>query len=420
VLLERTPVRLAYLLSQYPAVNHVFMLREIRQLRKLGFEIHVASIRGLDRPLEALTEVEREEARSTYYIKSASLREVARAHALTLASRPLGYLRGFCGALRGAGLSPRKLVSRLFYFAEAVVVGQWMKRNRLRHVHTHFSSGVALIVARTFPVTMSATFHGPAEFEDTAGFRLAEKIGASLFSCAISYYGLSRLMYATAPSQWPKLEVTPLGVDAAEFSPRPFRENSPVFEILSVGRLAPVKGQQAMIAAVDTVVKEGRRIRLRLAGDGPDRAELEREVERRGLSQEVIFEGNLNQDQLRAVYRESDAFVLSSFGEGLPVALMEAMAMEIPCIATWIAGIPELIRDGVGGLLVAPGDVQSLAKAIIRLMSDAELQRRLGQSGRRRILEGYEVITNVGRFGKVLSRRLAEAAAASERSHANP
>jgi glycosyltransferase involved in cell wall biosynthesis len=175
-----------------------------------------------------------------------------------------------------------------------------------------------------------------------------------------------------------------------------------------------------MIAAVDTVVKEGRRIRLRLAGDGPDRAELEREVERRGLSQEVIFEGNLNQDQLRAVYRESDAFVLSSFGEGLPVALMEAMAMEIPCIATWIAGIPELIRDGVGGLLVAPGDVQSLAKAIIRLMSDAELQRRLGQSGRRRILEGYEVITNVGRFGKVLSRRLAEAAAASERSHANP
>ena len=93
----------------------------------------------------------------------------------------------------------------------------------------------------------------------------------------------------------------------------------------------------------------------------------------------------------------------------MPVVLMEAMAMEIPCIATWIAGIPELIRDGVDGLLVAPGDVQSLANAIMRLMDDAALQRRLGRSGRRRILEGYDVATNVGRLADVFSRRLAEA-----------
>jgi glycosyltransferase involved in cell wall biosynthesis len=392
------------------------MLREIRQLRQLGFHIHVASIRGPDRPPEAMTGAEREEARSTYYIKDASLLEVARAHAAALASRPLGYLRGLAGAACGAGLSPRRLLSSLFYFAEAVVVGQWMRRNRLSHVHTHYASGAALIVARTFPVTMSATFHGPAEFEDPAAFQLAEKVGTSLFSCAISFYGLSRLMYASAHSEWPKLEVTPLGVDVAEFAPRPFRENPEVFEILSVGRLAAVKGQQVMIAAVDAVVKEGRRIRLRLAGDGPDRAELEREVERRGLSQVVVFEGNLNQDRLRAVYRESDAFMLSSFGEGLPVVLIEAMAMEIPCIATWIAGVPELIRDGVDGLLVAPGDVESLSRAIVRLMSDAELQRRLGQSGRQRILEGYEVTVNVRRLGEVFSRRLAGAAAAPERS----
>jgi glycosyltransferase involved in cell wall biosynthesis len=358
-----------------------------------------------------MTEAEREEARSSYYIKGASPLEVIQAHAAALAFRPLCYLRGLRGALRGAGLSPRRILSKLCYFAEAIVVGQWMKRNRLSHVHTHFASGVALIVARTFPVTMSATFHGPAEFENLAGFRLEEKVGASLFSCAISFFGLSRLMYASAHSEWPKLEVTPLGVDIAEFAPRPFRENPPVFEILSVGRLAAVKGQQVMIAAVDAVAREGRKIRLRLAGDGPDRAELEREVARRGLSQVVIFEGNLNQDRLRAVYRESDAFVLSSFGEGLPVVLMEAMAMEIPCIATWIAGVPELIRDGVDGLLVAPGDAISLARAILRLMSDAALQRRLGQSGRQRILEGYDVAANVRRLGEVFGRRLAGPAA---------
>jgi glycosyltransferase involved in cell wall biosynthesis len=155
------------------------------------------------------------------------------------------------------------------------------------------------------------------------------------------------------------------------------------------------------------VVKEGRRIRLRLAGDGPDRAELEREVERRGLSQVVVFEGNLNQDRLRAVYREADAFMLSSFGEGLPVVLMEAMAMEIPCIATWVAGVPELIRGGVDGLLVAPGDVQSLSREIMRLMNDAALRRRLGQSGRLQVLEGYDVEVNVRRLAEVFTRRLA-------------
>jgi glycosyltransferase involved in cell wall biosynthesis len=356
-----------------------------------------------------MTEAEREEARSTYYIKNAKPLEVVQAHAAAFASRPFGYLRGLAGALRGACLSPRKILFGLFYFAEAIVVGQWMRRNRLSHVHTHYSSGVALIVARTFPVTMSATFHGMAEFEDPTVFRLAEKIGASLFSCAISYYGLSRLMYASTHSEWAKLEVTPLGVDAAELAPRPFRENPAVFEILTVGQLVAVKGQRVMIAAVDAVVGEGRQIRLRLAGDGPARAELEREVERRGLSQVVIFEGYLNQDRLRAVYRESDAFALSSFMEGLPVVLMEAMAMEIPCIATWIAGVPELIRDGVDGLLVAPGDIPSLARAIVRLMDDAALQRRLGRSGRRRILEGYDVATNVGRLADVFSRRLAEA-----------
>jgi glycosyltransferase involved in cell wall biosynthesis len=218
-------------------------------------------------------------------------------------------------------------------------------------------------------------------------------------------------MYASAHSEWHKLEVTPLGVDTAQFAPRHFRENPATFEILSVGQLVAVKGQQVMIAAVDAVVREGHKIRLRLAGDGPVRAELEREVERRGLSQVVIFEGYLNQDRLRAVYRESDAFMLSSFAEGLPVVLMEAMAMEIPCIATWITGIPELIRDGVDGLLVAPGDANSLARAIVRLKTDAALQRRLGQSGRQRILDGHDVATNVRRLGEVFRRRLAGAMA---------
>lgn len=399
----RVPVRLAYLLSQYPAVNHVFMLREIRSLRRLGLDVHVASIRPPDRDLSLMTDAEREEAQSTYYVTRADLFRLALAHLRTLVARPVSYWRGLACAL-GSGLYG------IFYFAEAIAVGDWMRRRDLLHVHTHYASTVGLIVARTFPVTLSVTFHGPVEFQDPGAFRLQEKVRASLFSCAISQYGLGQLMYAGGYPEWSKLELTPLGVDLEEFPARPARSNPEPFQILCAGRLASVKGQHVLIAAMEMLIREGRRIRLRLAGDGPDRAALEQDVAARGLSAHVSFEGNLNQDQLRALYRESDALVLASFAEGLPVVLMEAMAMEIPCIATWVAGVPELIRDEVNGLLVAAGDAASLALAIARLASDADLRLRLGRAARQSVQQAFDVGKNVARLAEVFRRRLAKTA----------
>jgi glycosyltransferase involved in cell wall biosynthesis len=402
----RTPGRLAYLLSQYPAVNHVFMLREIRSLRALGFEIHVASIRPPDRDLSLMTELEREETQSTHYVTKFRLFRLAWSHFHTLVSRPVSYVHGLACALRGSMGSPRQMLYGLIYFAEAIDVGYWMMHHRLLHVHTHYASTVALIIARTFPVTLSVTFHGPAEFQDPLAFRLREKVRASLFSCAISQYGLGQLMYACGYPEWPKLELTPLGVDLGEFLPRSFWPDPAPFQIICVGRLASAKGQHVLIAAMDLLIQEGRAIRLRFAGDGPEYAELQRDVNSRGLSGYVFFEGNLNQDQLRLLYRESDALVLPSFAEGLPVVLMEAMAMEIPCIATWVAGVPELIRDEVNGLLVPAGDAQSLARAIARLDTDPALRLRLGQHARQRVQEAFDVHKNVARLAEVFHRWL--------------
>jgi glycosyltransferase involved in cell wall biosynthesis len=386
-------------LSQYPAVNHVFMLREIRSLRKLGFEIHAASIRRPDRDLSVMTEAEREEAQATYYVTSTSPLRLALAQLHTFVTRPASYFRGLAGAL---GSGPRGF----FYFAEAIAVGRWMMRRRITHLHTHYASNVALIVARTFPITLSVTFHGPVEFQDPVHSRLREKVRASLFSCAISQYGLAQLMYACGYAEWPKLELTYLGVDLDEFRPRPFHPAPAPFEIVCAGRLASVKGQHVLIAAMEALIQEGRNIRLRFAGDGPDRAELERDVDTRGLSAHVSFAGNLNQDQLRILYRESDAMVLPSFAEGLPVVLMEAMAMEIPCIATWVAGVPELIRDDVNGLLAPAGDAVALARAIARLEADPALRLRLGQHARQRVEKSFDVWKNVARLAEVFRRRL--------------
>jgi colanic acid/amylovoran biosynthesis glycosyltransferase len=397
---KRAPLRMAYLLSQYPAVNHVFMLREVCVLRQLGLDIQVVSIRDPDREPGLMTAGEREEAQSTYYVKSSGLFRLLLAHVHTLVRRPIHYIRGLAVALRNRALHG------LFYFTEAVAVGDWMKRNGLTHVHTHYASAVGFLVGRIFSVTLSITFHGPAEFQDPAGSRLAEKVGASLFCCAISQYGVSQLMYACGYPEWPKLELTALGVDAETFSPRPFRSNPAPFEVICVGRLAPVKGQHLLIAALATLVEGGRDVRLRFAGDGPDSITLRQDVKNRGLSGHVSFAGNVNQDKLLDLYRESDALALSSFAEGLPVVLMEAMAMEIPCVAPWVNGIPEIVTHETDGLLVPPGDAEALARAIARLMDDAEFRRALGQRARLKILEKFDLRRNTGHLADVFRQRL--------------
>ena len=347
-----------------------------------------------------MTNAEQAEARSTYYVKSSALSQLALAHVHTLVSRPIHYIRGLGGALRDRALYG------LFYFIEAVAVGYWMRRHGLTHVHTHYASTVAFLVRRIFPVTLSITFHGSAEFLDPAGFRLAEKVQASLFCCAISRYGISQLMYACAYPEWPKLELTTLGVDPDRFQPRPFRPDPSPFRIICVGQLAPVKGLHLLIRAMAALVQEGRRIRLRFVGDGPERSVLRQDVEKRGLSDWVAFEGNVNQDKLLDLYRESDALAMSSFAEGLPVVLMEAMSMEIPCVAPWVNGIPEIVTHETDGLLVPPGDAQALARAIARLMDDAELRRALGQNARLKILEKFDLRRNTEHLADVFRRRL--------------
>ena len=213
-------------------------------------------------------------------------------------------------------------------------------------------------------------------------------------------------MKLSSPAEWRKLEVSPLGVDPGAFAPRPFRAHPDPFVILCVGRLTPAKGQHILLQAVERLARDGRHVELRLVGDGPDRLSLEQEVRERGLSERVLFTGAVDQDRIRELYADADVFALASFAEGIPVVLMEAMAMTIPCVTTFITGIPELIRDGVDGLLVAPSDDEGLAQAIARLMDDAELRRRLGEAGRQRVLEKYDLDRNTERLAAVFQRRL--------------
>ena len=182
--------------------------------------------------------------------------------------------------------------------------------------------------------------------------------------------------------------------------------------MICVGRLAPVKAQRVLIQAVARAIDSGLRVRLCVVGPGPDRQLLEALVGSLGLNGAVEFAGAKNQEELRFLYLASDAFVLASFAEGVPVVLMEAMAMEIPCIATWVNGVPELIQHEVSGLLVAPAREADLAAAIVRLGRDAGLRRALGRAGRLRVEADYDLSTNVALLRDVMARHLAASAPA--------
>jgi glycosyltransferase involved in cell wall biosynthesis len=399
------PAPIAVVVSQHPAINHAVILREIRELRK-QLELRTASIRGPDRPLEQLSAEERDEANRTYFVKTQGFAGALTAAMATLFTRPASFVAGLSYAVRLSRFSPRQMFKNTGYFAEALIIGQWMRRENLRHLHSHYSSTVGLLVKQVFPISLSISFHGPDEFSDPKGFWLKQKIEASDFVRAISSYARSQLMLCCGPEHWDKIEVAYMAVDPDVFSPRPFRDAPAPVAIICVGRLAPVKAQRVLLAAIATLVRDKRSVLLHVVGGGPDRQSLEQYADSLGIRQSIIFHGFTPQEKLDELYRSADIFALPSFAEGLPGVLMEAMAMEIPCVATGITGVPELIRDGVDGLLVPPADADALASAIASLMDDAVLRRRIAKAGRQRVLDKFSLQTNTRHLAGIFEHRV--------------
>jgi colanic acid/amylovoran biosynthesis glycosyltransferase len=391
-------VRVAYLVSQYPAVNHTFILAEVRGLRALGVEVDTASILASDRGVAGLDPDEADEAGKTFYVRSLGPLRIAAAQARYFLTHPLQYLRGILLAFRLGKWNLKTAFGNLRSLNEAVVVGQWMERTGIGRLHTHFATTTALFVRALFPIQYSATIHGSGEFNDSIGFMIPEKVLAADFVIAISNYGCSQMMRVSRHEDWDKIRIARLGVDTDKigFRNRKTPRNGE-FEVISVGQLAPAKGTLILLKACKRLIENGHQLRLRLVGDGPDRGRLQAAAQDLGISAQVIFEGAQSHNRVLELYRDADFFALASFAEGIPVVLMEAMAMGIPCVSTRITGIPELIEDGISGLLVPPADAEALAGALERLLGDPDLRARLGQAARDRILRDYNLRNNIER-----------------------
>src|SRR5690242_15178435 len=349
------PGRLAYLVAQYPAINHGFMLREIIQLRRSGWDIATFSIAPPDRPEHELTADELLEYRRTRYVKPERLRAMI-AGSFYVLTHPVRFLSALRLTLRLGHLTPGALLRRLIYLAEAILLGRWITQAGMAHLHTHYSSTVALFVSRLYPVTFSVTVHGPDELQDPVAFALVEKLNSARLTVAISHYAKSQLMRFSEPDSWPRIAVSYLGTPLREPPRRHYRRSDEPIRFLSVGRLAPVKGQHALVAASARLAATGRRFCVSVVGGGPSADSLLKAIKLAGTQEAVRLEGRVSNERLHALYEQADVFVLPSFAEGVPGVLMEAMMLELPCNATSVNGIPELIENGVHGLLVPPAD----------------------------------------------------------------
>jgi colanic acid/amylovoran biosynthesis glycosyltransferase len=405
-----TPI--GYITDHYPATSHTFVQREVLAMRRQGVDVRTFSIHrvGAD---HVLSQADRDAVASTPALLPVAPQQLIRAHVGALLRHPCAYLTTLAYAARIRARSPRTRVWQLLYFAEAILLWRLCRRSDIGHVHGHFASPGADVAhlyahfarsAGTVGAGWSFTAHG-FDIDNSDQDVLAAKVRDADFVVCVSDYGRGRLMALVDESAWPKLAVIHCGVDVAAFSP-PEREGPADgrLSVLSVGRLVAVKGQGVLIEAIATLVRDGANVTLTLVGDGPRRPALENLARRLGVADRVRFTGRVGQDDIGAHYAAADVFCLSSFAEGVPVVLMEAMASGIPVVATRINGIPELIEDGESGVLIAPGRADLLAAALRDMLEDGSRRAGLAAAGRERVAADFEVDTCAGDLRALMGR----------------
>jgi glycosyltransferase involved in cell wall biosynthesis len=384
-------MRVAYLINDYPKVSHTFIRREMLALERQGVEVMRVALRGWDSEL-ASPEDQRERRQTRYVLRDGAL-PLLFATMRMLVTRPMRFLRTLrlaCSMSRGA---ERPLPIHLIYLAEACRISSWLQTADVQHVHAHFgtnSAEVAMLMHELGGPPWSFTVHGPEEFDKASGIGLAEKVRRAAFVVAISSFGRSQLYRLTPWEHWQKLKVVPCGVEAKYFGvtiPSPTMRR-----LVCVGRLCEQKGQMLLLEAARLLAERGVIYELVLAGDGEMRGAIEAQIARYGLGNQVRITGWISSDAVRDELLRARALVLPSFAEGLPVVIMEAMALRRPVISTYVAGIPELVRPGEHGWLLPAGDISALVEAMQACLdAPVSVISKMGEAAHAAVLPRHDV-----------------------------
>jgi colanic acid/amylovoran biosynthesis glycosyltransferase len=388
--------RIGILIPEFPGQTHNFFWREVEALKEYGVSVDLFSTRlpplRLQSPSWASAAM-----RETTYLHPLPVRSLVRA-ALDLILSPRRFMR--CFRTLGSSAKARQAGESLLRLTALVLVGVHLGRilrdHGVTHVHVHScadAANVALFAHVAWNIDYSLTLHNPLSIW---GGNQLNKWRHAAFGIVIADWILRDLRSRIDTSLLPPVYLGPMGVNVDVFKRRvPYvaREGG-ILRVFSCARLNPVKGFVVLLEAIRRLKFEGQQVILTIAGEddhGGDgyRRQLEATITELDLRAEVHLLGAVSEDRVRSELEGAHVFVLASLEEPLGVAIMEAMAMEVPVVSTDAGGVPDLVMNGINGILVPPGDSAALAAAIHEIGADDNLARRLGARGRMRVEQAF-------------------------------
>ncbi|MDX2232534.1 MAG: glycosyltransferase [Leptolyngbyaceae cyanobacterium bins.349] len=392
-------MNIAYLVNQYPKTSHSFIRREILAIEAAGVPIHRFAIRSI--PTEVVDAADQQEAGQTRYILDVGAKGLLLNFLRVAVTRPVRFWQTALFTWKIGVRSDRGVLLNFAYFAEACVLSRWFAQAGITHVHTHFgtnSATVSMLCRLLGGPSYSVTVHGPEEFDKPAAIALTEKIQHAAFIVAVCSFGKSQLYRWCDYNHWSKVQVVHCGVDQM-FLEHPYVPIPTEPRFVCVGRLSEQKGHLMLIEAASQLAAEGRSFKLILVGDGPLRSEIETLITQLHLENYVEITGWATNAQVQQQLLAAQVLVAPSFAEGLPVVIMEALALCRPVISTYIAGIPELVQPGKSGWLVPAGSVDDLAEAMRTvLQTPMDQLEQMGQTGAKLVAQNHNAAVEAAKL----------------------
>lgn len=417
-----TATRVLYLVSLFPCWSETFIVHEIHALMRQGVEVRIISLKPHSEPM---VQPDAEILLDRVIYPPASLAGSLKAALPKVLGHPLQSVRELVPLVKSLWRKPDELVKSVVSWWRTLTMIDAVRAFDPQHLHAHWAtypSSAARILAGRIGRPWSFTGHAHDIFvhdQDLAG-----KLNQADFSVTISGYNQKQLAARMIPRNQSRLAVIHCGVLPADL-PYTAAGREAAY-IVGVGRLDPIKGFIHLVEACRLLKERGTAFTCDIIGDGPLRDTLQQAIDAAGLQAQVRLTGALPQQEVRTRINRATLFVLPSVlladgnADGIPVALMEAMACGATAISTRVSGIPELIHHEENGLLVSPGDAAELADAMARLLGDAPLRTRLAEAARRTIVQDFDADIEAGKLLALIRRKQHTAAPAAEAAPGQP
>jgi glycosyltransferase involved in cell wall biosynthesis len=393
--------RIAYLTTEYQAPSHTFIRREVAALRRNGLAIFPFTVRsGANvEPGSGHAPVQGILDRGWLACTASALK--------AFFGNPLRALSTWLIAFEHRPPGVRGLCWSQFHFLEALALSNMLRAAKAEHLHCHFANSgatIGMMAAHFLRIPWSLTLHGISELDYPAGFLLPAKLRRAEFVACASWFMRAQAMRVSPSHLWSRFHVVRCGTDASFAEQTSPRSGATGIAIIAVGRLSPEKGFSGLLQAFLELKTGCSDAQLSIVGDGPLRRALQDEAIHLGLADSVSFLGVLTEGKTRERIAQSDFLVSSSLMEGLPLVLIEAMALGKAVVAPNIAGIPELVVEGSTGLLYRAGDWDQLARKMIAMVANPGQRNEMGRRGQSCVLAEFDIDSAVQQLASLFTR----------------